>query len=308
MQLALLITILIINLIIALIYLIWGIIHPKDDVKDRGHRAKYFIATFVMIICPVIGPLFLGFSHILYLVFSKRDVDMTDVSFSRAKIKNYAPADIERDINIAPMQETLIVSDVRRRRKMLLDVLKRDIRRSLGAIAIALDNPDSETSHYAASVIMDVLSEFRGNVQNMYSKLKADPEDFDLGSLLLEYIHEVLLQNILAGDEKRAYTYMEDEIGDLMFKYHPERMEGFQYRWLMEELIGIGEYPVAEKWSGRAMKNRNYQLDTYIGSMKLYFTYNDKDAFFRCMDQLKKSGIVVNKEIMELIRVFRGGK
>ena len=69
---------------------------------------------------------------------------------------------MDRDINITPMQEALVVSDVKRRRKMLLDVLKKDIRRSLGSIAIALNNPDSETSHYAASVIMDALSEFRG--------------------------------------------------------------------------------------------------------------------------------------------------
>ncbi|MCC2255325.1 hypothetical protein LKD70_13010 [Ruminococcus sp. CLA-AA-H200] len=306
MQLALLIIILIINLIIAIVYLLWGILHLKNKEKDRGHRAKYFMAAFVMIVCPVIGPLFMGFSHILYIIFAKRDVDMSDVSFSRAKMKNYTPADIERDINIAPMQETLLVSDVRRRRKLLLDVLKKDIRRSLGAIAIALDNPDSETSHYAASVIMDVLSEFRGNVQNMHSKLKADPEDFDLGSLLLEYIHEVLCQNILTGDEKRAYIYMEDEIGDILFRYHPERVEGQQYRWLMEDLIDIEEYPVAEKWSRRGMKNRDYQLDTYIGSLKYYFSYNDREGFFRCMEQLKKSGIVVNKETMELIRLFQG--
>ena len=84
---------------------------------------------------------------------------MDDISFSRERVKTYTPADIERDINISPMQEVLVISDVRRRRKMLLDVLKKDIRHSLGSIAIALDNPDSETSHYAASVIMDVLSE-----------------------------------------------------------------------------------------------------------------------------------------------------
>ena len=96
MQLALLIIILVINLIIAIVYLLWGILHLKNKEKDRGHRAKYFMAAFVMIVCPVIGPLFMGFSHILYLIFAKRDVDMSDVSFSRAKMKNYTPADIER--------------------------------------------------------------------------------------------------------------------------------------------------------------------------------------------------------------------
>lgn len=305
MSLAVLVTILIINLIVALAYLIWGLVRPENREKDRGHRAKYFMSAFVMIVCPLIGPLFYGFSHFLYVLFSKRNVDMADVSFSRDKIKNYTPADLERDINIVPMQETLIVSDVRRRRKMLLDVLKKDIRRSLGAIAIALDNPDSETSHYAASVIMDVLSEFRGNVQNMHNKLQEDPDDFDLASILLAYINDVLRQNILTGDEKRSYTYIEDEIGDIMFRYHSEQIEGYQYRHLMEDLINIKEYSVAEKWSRRALRNRDYQLDTYIGCLKYYFAYNDRDAFMKCLDRLKASGIVINKETMELIRMFQ---
>ncbi|MBS6734153.1 MAG: hypothetical protein KH275_02960 [Clostridiales bacterium] len=305
MELALLIFILIINTVIALVYLLWGILRPRDDEKDRGHRTKYILLSVVMLICPLIGPLFLGLSHLLYLLFSKRDVDMDDVSFSREKIKIYTPADVDRDINITPMQEALVVSDVKRRRKMLLDVLKKDIRRSLGSIAIALNNPDSETSHYAASVIMDALSEFRGNVQNMTVKFKGDPEDFELGSLIMEYIHEVLAQGILSGDEHRTYAYMEDEIGDLIFRYYPQKMEGQQYRRLMEDLVAAQDYPVAEKWARRAMKNRNYQLDTYIGCLKLYFTYNDREAFLDCMEKLKQSGIVVNKETMELIRMFQ---
>nr|WP_106789877.1 hypothetical protein [Massilistercora timonensis] len=306
MGLALLILILILNLIVAVLYLLRGLTRVRDRKQERGHRAKYFLLFFVMLVCPLVAPLFLALSHFLYIFFSKRNVDMDDISFSRERVKTYTPADIERDINISPMQEVLVISDVRRRRKMLLDVLKKDIRHSLGSIAIALDNPDSETSHYAASVIMDVLSEFRGNVQNMYAKFKDDPEDFELGSLLLSYIDEVLRQNILNGDEKRSYTYMEDEIADMLFRYHPDMMEGPQYRHLIEDLVEIGEFSVAEKWSRRALKYRDYQLDTYIGCMKYYFAYNDRDAFLRCMEQLKKSGIVVNRETMELIRLFQG--
>ena len=88
MELALLIFILIINTVIALVYLLWGILRPRDDEKDRGHRTKYILLSVVMLICPLIGPLFLGLSHLLYLLFSKRDVDMDDVSFSREKSRS----------------------------------------------------------------------------------------------------------------------------------------------------------------------------------------------------------------------------
>ena len=92
-----------------------------------------------------------------------------------------------------------------------------------------------------------------------------------------------------------------------MYRYYPQRVEGLQYRRLMEDLVDVGDYPIAEKWSRRALKHRDYQLDTYIGCLKLFFTYNDRKAFFRCLEQLKQSGVVVNREMMELIRMFQQG-
>ena len=90
-----------------------------------------------------------------------------------------------------------------------------------------------------------------------------------------------------------------------MFRYHSEQIEGYQYRHLIEDLVAIREFSVADKWARRALRNRDYQLDTYIGCLKYYFAYNDRDAFMKCLDQLKASGIVVNKETMELIRMFQ---
>lgn len=301
----LLIIILAINTITALLYLLWGLLRPETGNKDRGHRGKYIMLSFVILICPLVGPCFLGFSHLLFLIFSRRDVDMKDVSFSRKRAKIYVKADVERDINMAPMQEVLIISDVRRRRKMLLDVAKKDIRKSLGTIAIALENSDSETSHYAASLIMDALSEFKATVQNMLMKQRQDPEDCELGMLLFQYIGEVLRQEILSEEEKRSYTYTMEEVLSTVFRYKLDLVEGTQYRWIIEALVEIKDFPEAEKWARRSMKYRNYQLDSYIGCMKLYFTYGDRDSFLQCVRRLQDSGIVVNKEVMELIRIFR---
>lgn len=297
--------ILILNTMTAFLYLFWGLYIRKRKRREES-RLKYVLLSFVMLICPLTGPVFLGLSHLLLLLLPGKRAKLAGLSFKRKKSKIYTPADVERDINIAPMQEVLVISDVQRRRKLLLDIAKKDIRRSLGSIAIALNNPDSETSHYAASVIMDALSEFRANVQNMTAKFKEDPEDFSLGSLLLNYIHQVHEQDILNDDEQKTYVYLEDEIGDILFAHHREKLEAQQYRILTEDLVDAGDYPLAEKWSHRAKKYRDHQLDTYLCCLKLYFSYNDREAFLECLDQLKCSGIVVNRETMELIRLFQG--
>lgn len=296
--------ILILNTLAAGIYLLWGLGRIRKKKDPKAFRTRYFLLAGVIFFCPLVGLCFLGISGLLFRLFSRRQVDMADVSFDRKKNKIYSVADVERDINMVPMQEALLIGDVGRRRKMLLDVLKRDVRNSLGAIAIALSNPDTETSHYAASVIMDVLSEFRGNVQNMLTQLKKDPENTELAVLLLDYISRILSQKVLTGGEERAYTYTLSEVGDMLFQAAPYRMTGSQYRELIDALTQIRDYALGEKWARRAMEYRADQLDSYVACLKLYLTYRDRESFLRCLDRLKKSGVVVDNHTMELIRIF----
>ena len=91
---------------------------------------------------------------------------------------------------------------------MLLNVLKKDVRRSLSSIALAMENADSETSHYATSVVTDVLSDFRGTAQNAAEALKRDPGNVEVGKLLLEHLLTALQYNLLTGAEKSTYAYM----------------------------------------------------------------------------------------------------
>ena len=63
------------------------------------------------------------------------------------------------------LEEALEVSDKKSLRTLMMNVIRGDYKHSLSAIALALNSEDSETAHYAASVLQDVLSDFRSQVQ-----------------------------------------------------------------------------------------------------------------------------------------------
>ncbi len=305
MQRRILILILLVNTILAILYLILGLVRRKNKDQERGHRGKYILLSIVILICPVVGICFLCFSHLLYKVFSKREVDMSDVSFSREKVQIYIPADVKRDINIVPMADVLNISDIKYRRQMVLDVLKKDARRAMNSIALAMDNDDSETSHYAASVLMDALSEFRGNMQNMLKNFNETPEDSELGIMILEYLSEILHQNVLTGGEKTSYIYMADQVGETIFKETRYALNGQIYSELTEFLMEVGDYQTAKKWGDRALEYQPDSVESYICNLKLYFKYENREEFFLCMDKLKASNLTVGKEAMEYIRLFQ---
>ncbi len=49
---------------------------------------------------------------------------------------------------------------------------------------------------------------------------------------------------------------------------------------------------------------RNNKLSAYTCRLKLYFTQQNKEAFFSTLNDLKRSDVVIDRETLELIRVF----
>ena len=50
----------------------------------------------------------------------------------------------------------------------MMNVVRGDVEESLASIALALNSDDSETSHYAATVLRDVLNDFRAHTQELF--------------------------------------------------------------------------------------------------------------------------------------------
>lgn len=70
---------------------------------------------------------------------------------------------------MAPLEESLAVSDKRNMRMLMLNVIRGDMQKSLESITMALNSEDSETSHYAASVLRDELNDFIQCAENVHA-------------------------------------------------------------------------------------------------------------------------------------------
>jgi tetratricopeptide (TPR) repeat protein len=78
-----------------------------------------------------------------------------------------------------------------------------------------------------------------------------------------------------------------------------------QYADIAFRLMEIQEYEGAKIWCDRALENYPEVLSSYQCKMKLLFILEDKQGFLDTLKQLKKSGIVINNETLEMIRVFQ---
>lgn len=290
--------VIILNSLLAVIIFVVGIF------QKRQKRSTIIMLSLFFFIVPLMGLLYILLGFFLNSFIRKGNVDMSDVSFNQEREKIILSPDQDIEMNYVPIQDAIAVSDTISLRRLLLDTMLSEAKKKVSDIAIAMSSTDTEASHYVATIIMDTLSELRSEANNMLESMKKFPEDVEMNLLTFDYIYEFLSLNIMSDLEQESYIYTLDDVAENLFTYNLWYMTARHYLMITDLFISIKDYIMAEKWIERASQYRPNMLDTYKAKLHLYFEQHNNEAFFKCLDELKNSDIIVDKEILDLFHVY----
>lgn len=303
-----------INTIIAILYLLIGMLimvpirnREREGEIERLHdnRRTYLLRFIVMLLCPVVGPLFFFVVHLFYLTIFRFQVELDDVVFSKERVKTQMKADEEREMNVVPLEEAIAVNDKKSLRMAMLNALKGEVQNSLSAVSLALEADDSESSHYAASILSHELSEFRMGVQKLYLGIREEDEDqTEYEDMMIDYTDNILKQEVFTELEQKRFVQIMAEAAESYYTKNPSKMTEQQYESVCLRLLEIKDFEKSEKWCIRLAQQYPDRLSAFTCRLKLYFIVRNREAFFQTMDALKKSDVVIDNETLELIRTF----
>ena len=290
----------IVNFIIALIYLLYNVIYKKRQNKS------YIVGFIVMILCPLMGVMFYLLAYIIKKVFFYKPVDLHDVVFSKEKSRVILGAMEEQERNMVSLEEAIEITNKKDLRLLMMNIVRGDIQQFLHSISLALDSEDTETAHYAAAMLQEALNNFRIFVEkNRMLVKKHDENSMIYAESLMDYMNHVLKQRVFTDMEQIKYVSIFDEIGEEIFSISPKSMTSEWFEALSIRTLEVKEYEKTKKWCDRASEYYPNSLETYTSKIKLYFTCRDKENFFRVLNELRNSDIVVDNETLELLRVFK---
>ena len=259
----------------------------------------------MMLLCPVTGPAFVFLSFLLFKLFSSQGMDLSDVVFSKDRKENFLRPDEEMERNMVSLEEALEVTDKKSLRTLMLNVIRGDYRNSLAAINLALNSEDSETAHYAASVLQDVLNDFRSKVQTDYLLCQEENEQQVENCIkLVEYMNPILEQQVLTNLEQRSMAERMQEVLQKAWELDKIKISSTVYEKVCQRLLEVKDYEKCTLWCDRAMEQYPRVLSSYTCQMKLYFSCGKKEKFFQVMQELRDSDIAIDNETLELIRTF----
>lgn len=306
--------ILVLNLAIACLYLIYGLVFaaPLQARKEKDaeemfydNRRTYVIRFAVMALCPVVGVLFFSVAHFLYLTVFRFRVNLEDVTFKKDRVETQVKANEEVERNVIPVEEAIIVNDKRSLRTAMMSILRGETSDTLSSIALALNAGDSETAHYAASILSDKFNEFRMNVRKMYAGLQEqEPGQTEGEEKLIDYMNGLLKENVFTELEQNGFVRMMEEVAEKLYQKDPSRLTGERYEGICLRLMETKEFGDARKWCLRLAEEHPEELCAYTCRLKLYFILKEKGSFFGTLEALKQSEVVIDNETLEMIRVF----
>ncbi|PYI53835.1 hypothetical protein [Paenibacillus flagellatus] len=213
--------------------------------------------------------------------------------------------DTEKEINLVPLEEALLVNDFSTRRKMMIDLLKQDALSYMGIIQSAVSNDDTETSHYAVSAIMEVKRKLTLKLQELSVRYENDKDD----PYLLRTYADVLAAYMNSGflDDrtlmKHRYTY--SGLLDRLLELAPESEKAYGEKIRTD--LALREYMEAERTAQSYLRRFPNAEDAHMLMMELYFTIGSYDKLRHTLDGLKRSPVRLSNESLTAVRFWSEG-
>lgn len=193
--------------------------------------------------------------------------------------------------NMVSLEEALEVTDKKSLRTLMLNVIRGDYQNSLASINLALNSEDSETAHYAASILQDVLNDFRSKVQEKYLLCQEENEEQVENCVkLVEYMNPILEQQVLTGLEQRSMTQKMQEVLEKAWTLDKIKISSTVYEKVCQRLLEIKDYEKCTLWCDRAMEQYPRVLVQLHLPAETLFLLRKQGEIFPGYAGIKKAG------------------
>ena len=273
-----------------------GLIYLKD--KSVNYAISAFLISLSL---PGLGILlFLAFSYDSFNSNMNQDNHVIKELSSKMYFKELNMAD---ETNIVSLEESLLISDTNYRRETMMKALKKDALNYFSFIKTAINNDDDETSHYAASSMLNTRRLLDIKMREISKVYHENPDDINIAMDFFDITDRYI--TIFDFDAEIMEKYVEDNI--LLLKKIIKDKVDIPQKYiirLIELLISTYNNDEAKKYCEIVAKNYPDNEDKYLGLLKSYYEMKNKKDFDLTFKRLMDSDVVFSNEVLEIIRFW----
>lgn len=204
--------------------------------------------------------------------------------------------------DIVPLEEAILINDVKVRRRLMLETLYTDPLKYLDILNIAKYNDDIETSHYATTTIAKAQKDFQLSIQKLEAAVENDPDNV---SLLEEYINAIekyiqsgLLEEHLLRNLRIVYSKALDA------KIRRSGDELTTYIRKIGNCVQLGEFNTAFEISDIMILNWPDNENTWIEAIRVCTESKDGFRLREITLKMKEQKIAWTKNGRERVKIW----
>jgi hypothetical protein len=268
--------------------------------KDKS--VNYAItALLISLVLPCLGMVLFLAIRFDFINFSvKQDDHISKELSGRKYLKELNIAD---ETNVVSLEESLLISDTNHRRETMMKVLKKDALNYFQFISSALNNDDSETSHYAASSILYIRRLMDTKMREISKIRHENPDDITIAMDYFEITDRYI--KIFDLDADIMAKYIEENI--LILKKIIDDKEETPQKYiirLIELLIIRDEHTEAKKYCKIVLLMYPDNEEKYVGLLKSYYEMKDKKNFNSILQLFIDSNVIFSSRVLEIVRFW----
>ncbi len=282
--------------------LIFTVVFITVNLKSKNYSSLWYSIMFLMV--PVFGFAIYFIPHFFFKIIHKRNLyDRRELILFEGEEEYVMHPKVEEELNIVPFQEALAVSAVDEKRALLLGMLKKDISKHSKVAQSALDDDDSETSHYAAAATMEIYRKMRLKIQEFEVKFMENGDDFENRRNLIDAIYEYIDSGVLSERDRLININKYVQIMSDTLENYKDQLICEDYMHQIGFLMELKRPHEAEQLA-KDSKERFFNEASFMKLLEIYFDVKNKIEFDRTLEELRKADIVLSSRGLETMRFW----
>lgn len=271
-------------------------------------KLQAFTETMVVFLIPVFGFLIMTLCRIIYRgIYRGVKPQAHKLNNENTIFTNMT----SYDENVIPLNDTFLVDDVKRKRRVFLDAVKQDVLQNPKVLRMATHDSDREIAYYAVSMLSTRIETLESALSESENKLQQSVNRNNMPLLrryaeqLSDYIGQDFIDPLTRKDKRRVYR----ELLIRLMHDDGEATKKQRRHYYMEQLaqeMALEMYIEAEETCTHFQEEFPDDEDTYMSFIKLYHAMRNLDKLHKKVDELKATPIMLSVEALRVIRYWGG--